>query len=531
QGPVVLERLEESLAQGSRSPMLAAAVDEPSRKLLLSSPVLQVVNANTVKDRFLFLFTDILVIAKPVIQESDNVLDPAWALVAPDKKFIVKSVVRLRDLRFSDERSDSQTKGSNATALPRSAAMRAFVHQFARDPDMAISTLLTKAGTAGNAAAVGQLLFRTLELDRASLGEYLSQRTSKVVLKTFVDTFGFAGIRVDKALRAFLMSIHVPSRAPPSALDTLLDAFASRWYVANAGIVAYDRDLAIRFVRAIVQLNELLHGSIASEPGPTGYMMNQISTRDFMAAFRRFDPRYLVADDLLEDVYHSIRGERLSMARDSSSGGPVEIPVTIKRPVPMRLTYKIQSEPIIFRIPQPDNQFAIHLSGQGLIFDPDVLYFSRSPEASFRVTGTALGPTTLVLRRAGPNALRYNGLPLSSSIRVERAFMRNTFQVAFRERGGAKRRYMFSVDDHLLRHQWATYLPRQIRACAGDGAVIPPGAFHPAAENVALAVLQDTLIGRRASRVVPAPTAHVRSKSRSKVYHRHGAGRNELELG
>ena len=262
-------------------------------------------------------------------------------------------------------------------------------------------------------------------------------------------------------------------------------------------------------------------------------MLNQISSRDFISAFRRFDPRYLVADDLLDDVYRDICSERLAMARDPSSGGLPDIPVTIKRPVPMRLTYKIQSEPIIFRIPQPDNQFSIHLSGQGLTFDPEILYFARSPEASFRVTGTALGPTTLVLERRGSNALRYTGLPLSCGVRVERAFMRNTFQVAFRDRGGAKRRYMFSVDDHLLRHQWATYLPRQIRACAGDSdAVIPPGAFHRAAENVALAVLQDTLIGsRKAPQAAPTPATHARSKSRSKVYHRHGAGRNELELG
>ncbi|KAI5889464.1 uncharacterized protein SCHCODRAFT_02634603 [Schizophyllum commune H4-8] len=530
QGPVILEKLEESLSRGSRGPMWAGVLEEPTRKLLLSSPVLQVVDSNTVKDRFLFLFTDILVIAKPVIQDSDNMLEPTWALIAPDKKFIVKSVVRLRDLRFNDERSDMQSKGLSATAVPRSPAMRTFVHQFARDPDMAISTLLTKAGTTGDAVAVGQLLFRTLELDRVRLGEYLAQRTSKVVLKTFVDTFGFAGMRIDKALRAFLMSIHAPTR---SALDTLLDAFASRWYVANAGIVAYDRDLAVRFVRAIVQLNELVHGGVATEPGPTGYMLNQISSRDFISAFRRFDPRYLVADDLLDDVYRDICSERLAMARDPSSGGLPDIPVTIKRPVPMRLTYKIQSEPIIFRIPQPDNQFSIHLSGQGLTFDPEILYFARSPEASFRVTGTALGPTTLVLERRGSNALRYTGLPLSCGMRVERAFMRNTFQVAFRDRGGAKRRYMFSVDDHLLRHQWATYLPRQIRTCAGDSeAVIPRGAFHRAAENVALAVLQETLIGSgKAPQTASTPATHARSKSRSKVYHRHGAGRNELELG
>lgn len=592
QAAFVLERLEENLARGSRSPMWASAIDDPPRKLLLSSPVLQVVNANTVKDRFLFLFSDILVIAKPVVQEQDNIV-PSYKPTPIEGKFVVKSVVLLSQLRFNADRTDMQPKTSNYSIAPRNPLIRTFVHQFSKDTDHAITSLLSKSGTPDDPLILGQLLFKTLDLDRAKLGDYLSRRTSKVVLKAYVDSFRFVGVRIDQALRAFLLSINVPSKAvyTVTALDYLLDAFASRWFEANARVVTYDKDLASRLVRAIVQLNDFLHGGIAQEPGPTGYPKRSITGRDFIDAFRRYDSRYLVSDELLEDVFDSIREEKLAQARPSSNGGPSDrsnggpppppdLLIMIKRPLPTRLTYKVQSDPIILRIHQADPDLTIQLFGQDLVFDPPFLTFARSSEASFRVTGTSLGPKTMIMCRSGPNALKYSGLPLSNSLVVERAFMRNTFELAFLNHSGAKRRYMFSVDDPLIRHQWVVSLRRQIDNASSIGSNsslshTSPGAskFHRAAEIVAFKTLQQTLMGADvlsgaplaplhsalqrlnsngypphrsngsgssfrfpADRATPENpnkdsrfNTHVRSKSRSKVYHR-GAGRNELDL-
>ena len=58
-GTMILERLDELLlGHGLRGPAGSALVDDPPRKLLLSSQVLQVANSNTVKDHFPFLFND-----------------------------------------------------------------------------------------------------------------------------------------------------------------------------------------------------------------------------------------------------------------------------------------------------------------------------------------------------------------------------------------------------------------------------------------------------------------------------------------
>ncbi|KAF5370689.1 hypothetical protein D9758_002002 [Tetrapyrgos nigripes] len=548
QGSVVLQRLEENLVRGSRSPMWASAIEDPPRKVILSSPVLQVANVNTVKDRFLFLFSDIFVIAKPVTQD-----DPT-----PERKFIVKSVVMLQHLRLSADRSDAVP--TPVTSSNRSPLIRSFVHQFGKDPDQAISIMFSKAGVNDDPVLLGQLLFRTVDLDRTRLGLYLSQRTSKLVLKSYVDSFGFVGLRIDRALRAFLLSVHVPLRSVNghSALEYLLDAFSSRWYEANARFVAYDKDLAIRLVRGIMQLNDVLHDGMAQYPGVTAPPRHNISSRDFVDAFRRYDTRYSVSDELLEDIYRSVIQERIAHARDSlNPANPADIPITIKRPLPTRITYKVQSEPVIFRIPQPDPHLSIHLYGQDLVFDPPVLTFAKSSEAAFRVQGTSLGSKTIIIHRSGPNALSYSGLPLGQTITIERAFMRNTFQVAFMSHAGTKRRYMFSVDDSLIRHQWIVSLKRQIESSrtsstssSSSFATPDPNRFYRAAQIVAFKVLQEALIGPEISRASDSLVlnayeklngsrtfplriggSHVRSKSRSQVYHRSRAGKDEPDFG
>ena len=568
-GAIIMERLDGVLGRGSKSSLWPSAIDDPPRKLILSSPVLQVANANTVKDRFLFLFNDILIIAKPILQDMDALLD-ATKPSPLDRKFIVKSVVQLRELRFSGDRDDTRTKTSATSNPMRHPLMRTFVNQFAKDPDHAVLTLLGKTG-ARDDVALGQLLFRTIDLDRARLGDYLARRSSKVALKSFVDSFGLTGLRIDKALRVFLQAIHIPSRPTAghsSALEYLLDSFASRWYEANAAMVAYDKDVAIKLTRAIVQLNEVMHGGIAQEPGITGYPKRNVIARDFAEAFRRSDPRGLVSEDLLEKIYASIRREKLFQARVSTSvATQPDIVINMKRPLPPRLTYRVQSEPVILRIPQPDPQLTIQLFGQDLVFEPPLLNFSKSSEVSFRVTGTALGNKTIIMWRSGPNALAYSGLPLSSPVVVERSFMRNTFQVAFLNHTGLKRRYMFSVDDPLIRHQWTVSLKRQIDI-ASSARVAGPSTSH-AAEALAFKVLQDTLInsednnapytgpylspvdqayarlngvnrsrsgsvnsapGRSGTRRLNVPASHTRSKSRSQLYRQNGAGKFESEL-
>lgn len=553
QGSLVVDRIEENLIRGSRNlPFLASLIDDPPRKSVFTWPVYQVVNQKTVKDRFLFLFNDLLVIAKPKLSPHENLVD--FKASSPDRQFVVKNVVLLKDIRFTPGRADTtpRSPAQKEQQPAKHSVIKGFVAQFAIDAEGAVRSLVMKHKVLEDPRKLGRFIFQTIELDRARVGEYLSKKTHKQELDAYLNSFGFVGVRVDRALRAFLLSMNVPVQNS-SALDNLLDAFAGRWYDANARVVAYDRNMAGRLVRALVRLNMILHGDLAETPGPTGYPVEDLPVRDWVELVRRADPRQLLPTDLLEDLYDSIRQEKLCQARCLNAGDPPSQLITIRKSVPSRLTYKSQSDPIILRIPAPDSHLTIYLSGQDLQFDPPVLSFAKSSEASFRIIGNELGLKTMIMCRSGANALKYAGLPLSNTLVVERAFMRNTFQIAFTDHREMKRRYMFSVADPV----WALNVRTSIEQASSASASIPSvsteaSKFLRVAEQAAFNVLQRTLIEGPASvRSSRPPTQnglgsslkpqmngnsngfrhpkHVRSKSRSQLY-RHNAGQNELDL-
>jgi serine/arginine repetitive matrix protein 2 len=129
-------------------------------KLLLSSQVFQVANSNTMKDCFLFLFNDILIITKPVTHEYDALLD--MNKPSPlDWKFIMKSIVQLCDVQFTANRDDLLL--SPLASISWNPPIRTFVVQFAKDADSAISHFFEKSGTCDDLTVLSQLLFRMLD--------------------------------------------------------------------------------------------------------------------------------------------------------------------------------------------------------------------------------------------------------------------------------------------------------------------------------------------------------------------------------
>jgi serine/arginine repetitive matrix protein 2 len=192
----ILDLMDELLSRidSSLPPM---PIEDPPCKLLLSSPVLQVVNSNTMKDRFLFLFNNILVIAKPILHNQDSLMDPS-TLTVLNRRFIIKSVVQLRNLWVKADQDDNRAQAHMSSSLKHSLT-RTFIHNFARDLDHAITTLFEKARSRDDPVGLGQLMFRTLDLDRAKLGDYLSRCTSKLVLKAYIDGFGFTGLHINHA--------------------------------------------------------------------------------------------------------------------------------------------------------------------------------------------------------------------------------------------------------------------------------------------------------------------------------------------
>ncbi|CAE6508084.1 unnamed protein product [Rhizoctonia solani] len=466
-------------------------LDDPPRKLLLMSPVLQVVNQNTVKDRYLFLFTDILVIAKPLIVEEDSARDTHKPSL--DRTVSVRSVIELHKLHLHSVRDEHTPLAASSEVEPQ-PAMRMFTQNFANDGFKAVAFLQEKAKLQNEPATVAQVLFQNTELDRVQLGLVLAHKNSKAILRHFIDRFNFATIRIDHALRIFLLSIVLP--LDPASVDHLLATFATRWFEANAGVVAFDKDLAIHLVRAIMQLNSALHSNYDAH---FGFANAALSVHDFIEAFRIRDVRTLVPDEILERIYASVRHQHINQALGPRENAPTKVVTISPSRLPDRLTCRVPSEPITIRIPEADPDFTIRLYGQDLSFEPTILDFSESNEQTFKVVGNSFGTKTMIMARMGRNAALYTGLPLSNKFSVERAFMRNTFQVSFVRHTEQSRKYMFSVEGSMVHQQWMNVMRRQIaRAVEADTTMTSiggmPAQSRRAAEAVAVQVLRDTLI-------------------------------------
>lgn len=481
----ILQQLDDILGTEALDSDAPSALDNPPRTLLLHAPVLQVVNANTVKDRHLFLFSDLLLIAKPIIEDDTATGQPIPSNL--DNKFIIKSIVELRHLKLvatEDPMEDTGTK-------KRHPLLFAFVERFSTDPKRAIASLIQKGGLANDGATIANLLFRNPDLNRNQLGAYLAARENKHTFRLYIGRFRFTGVRLDDALRMILMSVRLPHNL--ESAEYMLSVIASQWTEAN-GMTGFDPSLTLSLVIAIMKLSDALHSEMSPDGNVFSFPNGAISVDDFIAAFRERDTRLLVPEDLLTRIYASVRKEKIEQASDNSmfSMTPdIEASIEPSR-LPTRLTYRTPSELLTITIPEPDAKFSIKLHGTDLKFEPNVLNFAKQRSQSFRVTGSALGVRAMILIKYGANAPRYQGLPLNKAFSIERAFMQHTFQIAFVNHLDVKRKYMFSTLSPEVRTNWIRVVRDRIEASVSRP--LPTSRALIAAEMVAVSVLRDALI-------------------------------------
>lgn len=506
-------------SSGSVIDQRSKITEDPPRKLLLVTPVLEVVNKGTVKDRTLFLFSDVLIVAKCMTAIEGGLV--------MDKVFTVKNVIELR--RCNGPILSVGSPGLSGDR--RSPFLQSFIETFRTDQEKAINMLCEATGMrSDDSSFIADVLFRTHELDRAQLGDYLARRNNREVLHSFVDKFSFVGIRIDFALRIFLLSILLSDNAEPRSLENLLYGFATRWFVANSSTITFDKECVTRLVVSLVLLNASLHMTQTHHQPPA-------TPQDFYDAVRAYDIRHSIKEDLLEDIYEAVKQEKISAPKETP-GETRGLSVAILGATnPMHFIHRVKSDVVRVRLPAADPNLRIHLLGQDLLFDPPTLHFSNSPEATFRVTGTTLGKKSIVYWRAGANAHLYSAMPLVSEIIIERPFMRNTLklEVTIPGTGGdrdsisgsessvagkTKKAYVFSVEDPREYDHWVKVLKMRIDRAAhgieperpptaqGSAFVIPPSpvAFVPprilrATEMVAFEVLRETLLGKKASSV------------------------------
>lgn len=313
-------------------------------------------------------------------------------------KFVVKSIVSLDKLVVSGLRDEDSTRNPNSSR--DHPIVQNFITQFAQDPVAAVDYLVERSNPKVDDTTLASLLFKTSELDKTQIGIFLSLPQSKVTLKAFIDRFHFVGVRIDDALRMFLLSLRLPTEA--NASELLLQSFANRWFEANQDTVAFDRSLAFDLVLAVMQLNDALHPN--SGFGSFAFANQVISAEDFIGAFRAKDTRSFVPDDLLYDIYDSVHEDMLVQALPASRQDEARVITVLPANLPSKLTYMEWSDPIAICIPIPDSEFGLRLHGEGLEFDPPALDFTTSATQTFRIRGTTLGFRSLLFDRVGHNA-------------------------------------------------------------------------------------------------------------------------------
>ncbi|EPQ27041.1 uncharacterized protein PFL1_05325 [Pseudozyma flocculosa PF-1] len=553
---VAMARRYSRMLTDTRAPMavpgvLPATSLDPPRKLLLDEPVFQVISATTIKDRYLFLFSDILVIAKPIAPPGGRAPDGEatklkGAAVLPDSRwsFSVKNILELARVKVSitasSRRSPAKSRAKNPTLL-------AFVEHFAKDPEDAVRTLLARTKLHDSSASIGQLLYQTPELDRGVLTAYLTAPSRRDLLAAYVSQHRLTGVSIESGLRSLLLELRFPPDV--KSFEAVLVNFARHWVACNAALVkpGFTFELASDLVFAIMALNDALHStSGASEmrsatapttPGFFSEPCGDLSKADFLEVFRQHDPGAVLSDRTLGRIYLSVRSEPIAQALSADED---RVTIWIKGgKLPSRLTYGQPSQPVTLCIPAADPDLAIRLYAQDMTFEPPILTFGKSCEASFTMTSKSLGQKHVIFVRAGRNARLYAGnevqlpgagqlevqgvaeqaeadvpLPRSLAVVIERAFMKHSFTITSHESDGAKRHFMLSFESEAKMLGWTRAIERSSRTLQADlgyGLGISAGRFgeqeerpnpsmplsarsRRAADAIALQVLWETLV-------------------------------------
>ncbi|KAK0544035.1 hypothetical protein OC846_001368 [Tilletia horrida] len=454
------------------------SIDTPG--LLLSATVNQIKSANDFEEKFLLLFSDTLVIAKPLAppegMEGEPRLRAESFMEKPDLdwSFSVERVVHLHRVGLIVHRD-------RTIAPSPHALMPSFVRHFATNPDGAIAQLMTLTGLSRDPKTIAKLLYQTPELDAQQLTNYICMSGKQEVMDAFISMHAVTGVSIESSLRSFLLGIRFPNDRAP--FKNLLIAFSKHWVASNRALIkpAFSSGLAANLIFYIMALNDALHVTDPARQMFSGPRPNY-SESDFLQEFRKLDGFGILSDRTLSHIYHSVRAERIQSALAPREGP--RLSVRVVKGLPAKLSPHIASEPITVLIDRPDPEFAVRLYGKDFEFTPSVLNFAHTNRITFTITPRTLDAKTITFVKVGRRAPHYVAvpseaqsisdvdggesvipLPRSFSVVIEPPELRHTFTLTIAQGDMVKHRLTFSAEDAHRKRVITNALKERIDIC------------------------------------------------------------------
>uniref|UniRef100_A0A7S2WBL3 SEC7 domain-containing protein n=1 Tax=Mucochytrium quahogii TaxID=96639 RepID=A0A7S2WBL3_9STRA len=177
---------------------------------------------------------------------------------------------------------------------------------------------------------VANFFLKTPGLDKAAVGDYISEPPDKKpfnheVMKAFIATFDFRGVRIDVALRMLLESFRLPGEA--QKVDRLMEAFGTHLFEQNnspppdenetegraeknvATGVFKSADAAFIFAFSIIMLHTDLHNKVILPE-------KKMKLQEFIRNNRNINEGDNLPEALLVSVYNAIKDEEMRMVYD-----------------------------------------------------------------------------------------------------------------------------------------------------------------------------------------------------------------------
>ncbi|XP_042038704.1 brefeldin A-inhibited guanine nucleotide-exchange protein 5-like isoform X1 [Salvia splendens] len=186
------------------------------------------------------------------------------------------------------------------------STMEASVSEFNEQPAKGIEHLISSQVVEQNPASVAQFLRHTPDLDKAMIGDYLGQHEKfpKAVLRAYVESINFSGMKLDMAIHEFLKGFELPGEA--QMIDRIMETFSERYCTDNPGLFK-TADTAYVLAYAIILLQADAHYL-------TGWP--KLSRSDFIQ-MSASTAEESAPQELLEEIYDNIVKEELVNKDDS----------------------------------------------------------------------------------------------------------------------------------------------------------------------------------------------------------------------